>query len=392
MPIPADKRMNTEKTKKRGFSRIREYCPLPALIIFALTLAAAVSHLVMRFSVGFSDFFCAYVSPVLRLILSSLTGLLPFSLAETVLIFLPYGLAAFLIYAFRSEKLRSSETADWRFFFSSLALCGLLYSLFVFSFAAGYSGSTLDERLDIKGYTESVSAERLTETAELLAAEASELSREVLYSSSGASVMPYSLDEMKTKLAEAYRSAAEKYDFIPRMPAKVKQIVLSRPMTYTHISGVYTYFTGEANINTNFPDYTLPYTAAHEMSHQRGIAREEEANFMAYLVCMESDDPYVRYSGCESLLEYVMDALYTADSDAYLRVYYTALNGNLRRELSAYSEFFRPYSESLASAVSGTINDTFLKTQGQKAGSQSYGLVVNLAVAYCLGEETGQAE
>lgn len=94
------------------------------------------------------------------------------------------------------------------------------------------------------------------------------------------------------------------------MDTKIKQIAVSKLMTYTHIAGVYTYYTGEANLNTNFPSYTLPYTAAHELSHQRGTAREDEANFLAFLVCMESDDEYIKYSGYLNLFEYVAGALY----------------------------------------------------------------------------------
>ena len=88
-------------------------------------------------------------------------------------------------------------------------------------------------------------------------------------------------------------------------------------MTYTHISGVYTFFTGEANINVNFPDYTTPFTSAHELSHQRGIGPEDEANFMAFLVCIESDDTYIKYSGYMEVFEYVISALYKTDKDKY---------------------------------------------------------------------------
>ena len=46
--------------------------------------------------------------------------------------------------------------------------------------------------------------------------------------------------------------------------------------------------------------------------------------------------------------------------------------------------FFEKYSESVASKVSDAVNDTFLKSQGQKEGTASYGRVVDLAVAYLL--------
>jgi len=47
----------------------------------------------------------------------------------------------------------------------------------------------------------------------------------------------------------------------------------------------------------------------------------------------------------------------------------------------AYSDFFEKYRDSVASEVSGVVNDTFLTIQGTE-GSASYGMVVDLAVAY----------
>ena len=156
-------------------------------------------------------------------------------------------------------------------------------------------------------------------------------------------------------------------------------------MSYTHITGVYTYFTGEANLNVAFPDYTVAYTAAHEMAHQRGIAPEDEANFVAFLVCLESDDPYIRYSGYVNVLEYVLNALYRADNKAYTEVY-RLIDNTVRREFAAYSDFFSKYRDSVASNVSDKVNDTYLKLNGTE-GSVSYGLVVDIAVAYYKNPE-----
>jgi len=151
-------------------------------------------------------------------------------------------------------------------------------------------------------------------------------------------------------------------------------------MSYTHITGVYTFFTGESNLNVNFPDYTLPYTAAHELAHQRGFAREDEANFIAFLVCDASDDPYIRYSGYVGMYQYVMNALYRADKELYREVYRMG-EMSLRLEQVAYGEFFKKYEKSKVGEVSGAINNSYLQSQGT-VGTKSYGMVVDLTVAY----------
>jgi hypothetical protein len=139
--------------------------------------------------------------------------------------------------------------------------------------------------------------------------------------------------------------------------------MLSEAMSYTHITGVYTFFTGEANINVAFPDYTVPFTAAHELSHQRGIARENEANFMAFLVCIRSEDSYIRYSAYLNLYEYVLSALGSAHSGLYVRAY-SRLADCVKGEMAAYSRFYDKYRDSTASEISGAVNNTFLIIHG----------------------------
>ena len=216
-----------------------------------------------------------------------------------------------------------------------------------------------------------------------LAYELNSMVDEISYLEDGFSEMPYTVSQMNGKLIEAYEKVCEKYGFIQSLHSRVKPVMLSEAMSYTHITGVYTYFTGEANLNVNFPDYTLPYTAAHELAHQRGIAREDEANFIAFLVCNESDDPYIRYSGYLNLYEYVASAL-RSNTEAYKRVR-ASLDSNITGEMRAYSAFFDKYRHSTAGKVSETVNNTYLQVQGT-VGTKSYGMVVDLAVAYFLSE------
>ena len=70
----------------------------------------------------------------------------------------------------------------------------------------------------------------------------------------------------------------------------------------------------------------------------------------------------------------------------YAQVYRSHYPVALRAELSAYSKFFDEYRQSTASTVVGAVNDTFLQSQGQTQGTQSYGLVVDLFVAYYKAE------
>lgn len=365
-----------EKLKEK----IRINIPIVSQILFFLALISAILHLIFINSTAFADFFNRHISSVFRMILAKLTAWFPFSLAEAFVIFIPVTLIAVVIWAFGRVKI--SDAAGNRSIFTLFSAIALLYSIFVLNFAAGYSATDLGIKLGLERHD--LSVDELEYACDFLSDELDELESRVNFEHAGLSLMPYSNSEMIEKLNDAYEASYEKYPFISRLNAPVKQVMLSEPMTYTHISGVYSFFTGEANLNVNYPDFVLPYTAAHEMAHQRGIARENEANFVAYLICMESDDPYIRYSATLNMYEYVSSALSKADKVKYTESF-TGLANSVKNELYAYSDFFDKYRDSTASEVSETINNTYLTVQGTE-GTKSYGMVVDLFVAY-IGAE-----
>ena len=362
------------RLKQKGI--LRPYTVATAVVFGCAVLV----YVLARFWTAFAEFWARYPSQGLRFILAKLTSWIPFSLAEALILSLPVLAAAYIIYSNRALNRSDSPRAFWSCLMPLICAIFLLLSYFCLAFGPCYFRNGLDTNLGFK--REAVSAEDLRDCAVWLSGEIEAIEDQIAYGASGHSYMPYSYYEMTGKLNDAFAAYAEKADYISSFRASVKPVVLSVPMTYTHISGVYTFFTGEANVNVNFPDFCTPYTTAQEMSHQRGIAREDEANFVAFLVCMESDDVYIRYSALVNLLQYVSSALSRADSELYATVYRGHYSSALRSELSAYSKFFDEYRQSTASTVVGAVTDTFLQSQGQTQGTQSYGLVVDLFVAY----------
>lgn len=356
---------------------IKEYCPTPSVILFVGALLAGVINIISELSLGFSDFFNRYISSVIRGIFATVSGVLPFSLAETLILFIPVLFTVSLVGCVKATNRGTREGI--RFVIGLASVLSLLYTLFVVCSTVAYNGTSLSYKLGL--VQKPVTAEELQDAAEYMIDKLNTELDAVDFRYGESSVMPYSVGEMNERLLDAYDKAADKYPFIPRLRSRIKQIALSEPMTYTHISGMYTYYTGEANLNVNFPDYSLPFTAAHELAHQRGIMPENEANFMAFLVCIESDDPYIRYSGYLNMYEYLSSALYSADYESFASVY-RSLDSRVRGEMSAYNRFFEKYRDNTAADVSSALNDSYLKSQGQTAGEKSYGMVVDLAVAY----------
>ena len=354
--------------------------PIFSWVLYGLAVLAMIVMLVYSLSEGFANFYNRYPAALFRGVLAIVTSVLPCSLGEALVIFAPVLLVFIIVYA------NKRYTKNWlevsRFLAIALSVVSLFFTTFALNFAAGYHTSSVDKLLLLDRHD--VSAEELTLTAEYLVEEINKCTDSLAVRESGLSVMPFGYDTLSRELVKAYEKVCDEYDFISRFSSRVKPVMLSKPWTYTHISGVYTYYTGEANINTNFPDYTIPYTAAHEMAHQRGIAREDEANFVAFLVCAASDNEYIRYSGYLNLYDYVSSALYSADKEAYVAVS-AKLSPVARKEKTGYGMFFNQYRENVAANLTESVNNAYLTIQGTP-GTKSYGMVVDLAVAYIVGK------
>ncbi len=370
----------TERWLWEAVPKKHERIPLFAKITFALSVICLIIYIVAITSPNFADFFNSYIGTAVRFIAAKISGILPFSIAEFLLISIFPAALVYIIYAIKKRSFTWKMVASVLSVPVSLAL--LVFCMFVLTLGTGYRTPTLDTKLEFEEIK--VTKENLEQTAEYLIENINKLSEEMNYGADEFSKMPYSFSEMNKKLLDAYDSFAKDYDVLTTYKSKLKPVLMSKPMSYMHTLGIYTFFTGEANINIDFPDYTIPYTSAHELAHQRGIAREDEANMIAFLVCMESDDAYIRYSAYVNMYEYVANALYQTSPEAYRRVN-ARLNAKTRAEQVAYSEFFNQYRDSGASKVSSAVNDTFLKVQGTE-GEISYNLVVELTVAYLKTE------
>ena len=357
--------------------KIKKYVPTPALVIYCIFISGLFIVLLAKISTPFADFWNENIASVFRGALAYLTAILPFSLAEYILLSLPVTVTALIVYAFKHAVDSMIKTV--RFIFGMMSAAALVFSMLFINFTPGYYTTAIDSKLGL--VQSAVTKDDLYSVSEYLLQNVNAEAENIDFIYDNSSLMPYSIYELSKKMNKAYDAVCEEYGFIQKLYTPVKPVVLSKPWTYTHISGVYTFFTGEANINTNFPDYTIPFTVAHEMAHQRGISREDEANFIAFLVCISSDDAYIRYSGYLSVYEYTSSALYRTDKTMYADVL-GQMSSNVRGELISFNEFFEKYKENKAEQVVGAVNNAYLQGQGQTEGICSYDLVTNLAVSW----------
>lgn len=363
------------KKLKQFWKRLWHDVPKTARVLFLLGVAGFLLHMLALLFPRVADLLLVSVSSLLRAALAYLTALIPFSLAEVLLLGLPLWVVLLVLLSRRALRRHGSLKRVCALLLSFLPL---LYTLFVFTLGVGYATSPPEKRLGLR--EASVSAESLRDTALWLLDGAEAELASIRFDEKGSSVMPFSYWEMDRQLIRAYREAKAEIPYLWDVRVGTKRILFSRPMAYTGITGVYSFFTGEANICTAYPDYSVLYTAAHEMAHARGAAREDEANFVAFLALKNSDEPYLRYAAYTNLLQYVLGALYAADRGMHKEVY-LLLPDAIRQEYLAYNAFLDEVGDHPVRDVAEGINNAYLEGMGTE-GTLSYSLVTRLAVAY----------
>ena len=151
------------------------------------------------------------------------------------------------------------------------------------------------------------------------------------------------------------------------------------------ITGFFCGITGEAAVNPQIPHVTLPFTMCHEMSHRKSIAIERDANFAAFLACQANDSANYRYSGYFMAYRYCLNQLKSLDIDSAKKIMAQEAP-ELSRDMATYSEFFASRKDDKATELADTVNDTYLKANGDEKGVESYNDVCGMLVNWYIQE------
>lgn len=371
--------VNETQPKKVKFKLkdIPEYVPVWSFVIFGLTIASVVLYLIYTKNPQFADFLNDTIGRAIRFVLAQVTSIIPFSLTETVILTSPVlmFLAIFILFKVYDK----GKKKYYRTGVIYMTVACIVITTFLLGFQPSFYNPTIDKKLGFD--RQKVSAEQLYETGLILLNNCEAELDSVTFPKGTYSSMMMTYDELNEEMNKSWQKVNELYPSFQKMNTRLKPVMFSFLWTYTHISGMYSAISGEANINVNYPDYIIVSSCAHEMAHQRGIGREDEANFVAFLVCSNSDNPYVRYAGYLDAFVEVANSLYSADKDLYSKLM-RQKDDRITEEQVAYSKFFDKYRTNTAAKVSDAVNNTTIKMHGQSTGVKSYGLVVDLLVAY----------
>ena len=352
-------------------------------------------------------FFAAGIYKVLSQGLSLLTGWIPFSLMELIIVVGPVTVVILIIrqvvrvckvkkpaYAM-SEKHRDimevQSVAAQRIsllvtmlqnllclaaviYFGYVLLCGVNYHRYpvAYHFGLTVENSTVDELAGL--YTEL--ADKATELRARLTTE----------DEKGVYVLPYSKRQLGKEAKKAYQKFAKEYPVFGGSYPVPKQVFFSGLMSWTEITGVFTPWTMEANVNIDISPYSIGSTMCHELAHLRGFMREDEANYISYRACMASESMDLQYSGIMLALIHTGNALYRQDAELYFGIYRAHISAAVSRDLVANNEYWDQFEkpvvgDTTVGEIADKVNDAYLKANDQTDGTKSYGRVVDLLLA-----------
>ena len=184
-----------------------------------------------------------------------------------------------------------------------------------------------------------------------------------------------------------FNGATAAYDQLARNEAQftysfssVKPSLYSYLGNYLGYTGYYNPFSGEAQVNTTVPLFVQPFTTCHEIGHQLGYAKENEANFAGYLSAKSSQDALYRYSVYFDLYSYSRYYLYAQDS-VTARQLDAQLPPGMKADYRELREFVKKYRNPIE-VIIDHLYGQYLKANNQPGGKLTYNEVVAWLVAY----------
>ncbi len=342
--------------------------------LVCLFLISLTVNIIARNSETVAEWLAANAVPLYTKAAATVFGFLDISFTELfALMLVPLLIALYLRCRARASLFAAAKGA--------LCLFLAVAALFMFT-SVCYYRKPLATQLGIERKTPSV--EELLEAMQLCNERLSVLCEDIPYDASGEGHFPLSYDEIANELNESFNLMG--YDFLPEADILPKPLSFSKPMASAGTTGVFLFLTGEANYNTVFPDFVTVYAMAHELAHQRGIMREDEASFMGFLACVNSKSVYIRYAGYVSMLNSLANAALRADEKATLAA--TAqMPKQVAGELSAYGHFLDEQDGGFFRTLTNALNHAYLKSQQQPEGIVSYSLVVELATVWLINSK-----
>ncbi len=197
---------------------------------------------------------------------------------------------------------------------------------------------------------------------------------------------------MEETAIAAMQNLGEQYPQLSGFYTTPKKIAGSEFLSQQYMKGYYFPFSLEANYNDIMYIMSKPATMCHELAHTKGFMNEDEANLIAFLACIHSDDIVFQYSGYLSVLTYIdNDFIRSLDHNNEIYNSHVKISAQVKKDRvflteDAWTEVEKKavVSTKTVKKASNAFTNTTLVLNGVEQGSASYGEVVGLLMDYYI--------
>ena len=354
-----------------------------ALTVLAAGLAAIVLFRVLRGRQAAMQWWVETISMPVKRAVSALVDPLPFSFCElaataailfclVMLVRCIWQAVRYHRYRFGTWALHTAAAAVW-IYAAVCALWGTQYYVPGFASQAGMAAPPL-------------SVESLAVTADYFAQQANALADAVPRNADG--TIAADKAQILADGAANFDGVIGDYPFLQGPARRAKPAFYSKLMSAAGFTGYLCPLFGESTLNVDCPTVFLPVTVAHEISHQRGVAAEQEANFVGIRAAVSSNEALWAYSGWLFGYLHLSNAWYSADPQA-ASAHYRTLSASAQADMAENNAYWARW-EGPARTAGETVYTGFLKGYDQELGMKSYGACVDLLVEYYYPLACGQ--
>nr|WP_298332549.1 DUF3810 domain-containing protein [uncultured Christiangramia sp.] len=342
------------------------------ILAILLPVQVILLSLLNRGSLFIETYYSNGIYPVISSILRYSIGTLPFSLGDLL-----YALLVILLLKWIWRRFSQKFKNPKQWIPDSLAALSIIYFCFHLFWGFNYYRQPLHKTLEIDNeYT----TEELVTLSEILISRSNKLHDDLAENDSASVKFKISKNELFRRTIEGYDHIALNYPELKYKGNSLKRSIYSIPLSYMGFNGYLNPLTNEAQVNSIIVPYKIPTTASHEIGHQLGFAKENEANFIACLVTMNHTDPHFRYSGYTFALSYCLSEIFRRDKEEGDRLL-ESINPGIVENYREVQEFWLEHENPLEPIFAATYN-RYLIANNQAGGMKSYSYVVALLVNY----------
>jgi hypothetical protein len=331
------------------------------------------TRLAIRKSGVVEHYYSTEIYPVIARLLSFFSNLISFSLWDVfwILIILLI-ISGLVLVIFKKIKFR------W-YSLRILQSLAILYSLFYLVWGFNYFRPRIQERLDWKilDYDELAFRSILDSIID---------KTNLNYIALSSADFP----EIDRHVESSYRLQSPGLGIAyPNGSRRPKSMIFSKLYGKMGLSGYFGPFFNEIHVNGDLLPMDYPFLLGHEKAHQFGVTSEAEANLMAFIICVTSDDQRLRYSGYQSLLLYFLrDARHLKEYKDYLN----KIDQPVFKDLQYRKKYYEGLLNNTLSDMQTAANDSYLKANNIEKGVKNYNQVVSLVIGWYYNRNLTNAD